>query len=734
MRSGRLGDAEIAVLSEVAAPLAMLLERARTLAALREQTRRGEAILELVTALGPRESVEALATPVAAALRTMFDADFAAVTVVEGTRASVAGMDSTDAVRGTVLPPLTWDAVRMVPLGRAGHGERRVRTPIAEELRHGGLRSCLEVALGEPSAPACVVTLAARPSRHFPVSIAPELARVARPLEVAVEYFRGRRDAERRARRLEATNRILGQLSAGGSVQDLARVFLAGATRLFESANAVVLRFDHGRRVAQVTAFVSEHLPPGVVGLELPFDQLPAAAIIDPTDTITVHDSSHTPHNGPFNRKMIESGQLSVMRAPLLLNDRVTGAVVLWGPGIGHFGDEDAALLSALAGPLGVAIANAEAVTALAESELKYRSLVSQAEEMIFVVDAERRTVLEANAFTARTLGYSPDELRVLDVTEIIGEHADAVAANLRRLRDSGELKLHERRFRRKDGSMLYVDVVASLVTFDGRRAVLVMARDTTDRHAMQRQLSQAQKMESLGEMAGAVAHDFNNLLTTILGFAGILELSDTLGEADREHVALIEEAARRGAGLTGRLLSFARGGLVRFGPVDLGALIGETLRLARPALQERYTITCALPPGEVLVDGDEGQLQQALFNMILNARDAMPAGGAIHIALQTGEGTANLFVSDNGAGMDEETRMRIFEPFFTTKPAGSGTGLGMAITYGVIQGHHGTITVESEPGMGTCFRIRLPLHTAPAVAAGPEEQPGPGTPGAAVA
>jgi len=224
--------------------------------------------------------------------------------------------------------------------------------------------------------------------------------------------------------------------------------------------------------------------------------------------------------------------------------------------------------------------------------------------------------------------------------------------------------------------------------------------------------LVHAQKMESLGVLAGGVSHDFNNLLTAILGFAGMLKRSPNIDREDRENVEAIEHAARRGADITGRLLAFSRGGLARFAAVDLAGVITETLELVAPTVPATLAIEADVTSDPVTVEGDRGQLVQALLNIVLNARDALEGVGTIRIGLRTGEGIASLTVEDDGPGMDEQTRLRIFEPFFTTKAAGSGTGLGMAITYGIVQGHHGKVLVESTRGTGTTFRITLPLAT----------------------
>ena len=227
----------------------------------------------------------------------------------------------------------------------------------------------------------------------------------------------------------------------------------------------------------------------------------------------------------------------------------------------------------------------------------------------------------------------------------------------------------------------------------------------------IQRQMLQAQKMESLGSMAGMIAHDFNNLLTTVLGYTSLLKISPTVNEHDRESLELIENAAHKAADLSGRLLTFARGGLARFGPLDLRSVVHDATKLAEPAIHERIALYCSLPDTPVPIEGDGGQMQQAILNIVLNAVDAMPEGGVIDIALGIEGGKARLVIADDGPGMAEETQVRIFEPFYTTKPIGSGSGLGMAITYGiVVQSHEGQISLETAPGEGARFTVELPL------------------------
>ncbi len=719
---GRLGAGALHLLTSVAGPLAMIIERARVVTSLREQTQRTRAVLDILAALGPRESIEEVAAPIAEALRSMYSADHCAVSVLDDGRATLVGIDSEVAPREpghTVevakllgpVPPASTVVHVFADLAAAGE-EIPEMSAVA---RDNGMRSSMRVLVGTPAEPLGLVTVGARQPGRYTEADARQLAQIVQPLAVAIAYFRGRQEAEHRTGRLETTNRILTRLSAGGTPEHLARGFLAECRHLFDARHGAVLTFDAGLRTGRHLA-IDTTVASVAEGMELPLEQLHAARLIRHASPQIIADVRFEPALHARHHRLIAAGLHSVIRAPLVVHDTVRGAVSLWAEGTGRFTVEDAELLGTLTRPLALALEKAAALESLGESELKYRSLVAQAEEMIFLFDSVTHRLLDANNFTARALGYEAHELTSLRIDDIAALTPEELATSLATTLSDGELHIADSQFRRKDGSLIDVDVVESLVAYGGRQAILVLARDVSERKALMRQLVQSQKMDSLGAMAGAVAHDFNNLLTTILGFAGLLKRSPNMDAEERENLALIEDAARRAADLTGRLLSFSRGGLVRFGRVDLRTVIEDTMSLAEPTLHASIATTVSLPETPVFVEGDAGQLQQALTNIVLNARDAMPEGGRIAITLAVEGPVAVVTIADNGPGMDEETRMRIFEPFYTTKPAGSGTGLGMAITYGIIQGHHGDISVESQPGQGTTFTISLPLYhdTAP--------------------
>jgi PAS domain S-box-containing protein len=245
---------------------------------------------------------------------------------------------------------------------------------------------------------------------------------------------------------------------------------------------------------------------------------------------------------------------------------------------------------------------------------------------------------------------------------------------------------------------------------------------DVTDRKRMETQLLHAQKMEAIGTLAGGIAHDFNNLLMGIAGYASLLKL-----DMDRDHrpfgmVEKIEEQVRSGADLTRQLLGFARGGRYEVKPVQLNDLIAKTAQIIEITRKE-IRLCRKLQADLWTVEADPGQIEQVLMNLLLNGCQAMPGGGEIlletenvilderaegELAVEPGR-YVRFSLADNGMGMDEQTRARIFEPFFTTREMGKGTGLGLAVVYGIVKGHNGAISVSSEPGRGTTFSIHLP-------------------------
>ncbi len=239
----------------------------------------------------------------------------------------------------------------------------------------------------------------------------------------------------------------------------------------------------------------------------------------------------------------------------------------------------------------------------------------------------------------------------------------------------------------------------------------LLLLVDRSERNRLERQLLQAQKMESIGTLAGGIAHDFNNLLTSILGNVSFLRTFDELPTDVEETLGQIELSGMRAAELTGQLLAFARGGKYRQEPIDLHRLVRTTVEMVRGALGHAIDIHLDLDAPTACVTGDAGQLQQVLTNLLVNARDAMDDGGWIRVGTRVGEGeTVELICQDSGTGIPAAVRERIFEPFYTTKAVGKGTGLGLAMVYGIVHNHGGSVRVDGADGEGARFTITLPL------------------------
>jgi PAS domain S-box-containing protein len=368
----------------------------------------------------------------------------------------------------------------------------------------------------------------------------------------------------------------------------------------------------------------------------------------------------------------------------------------------------------------------------LRESEQRYRRLFEAESDAIFLVDCETGCFVANNPSAERMYGYSRDGflgLRADDVSAEPEKPRQAIAAEEAHV----SLRLH----RRKDGTVFPVEISGSYFDDQGRRIHLAAIRDITERKraeeekaGLEAQLQQAQKMESVGRLAGGVAHDFNNMLGVILGHADMaLEQVDP---AQPLHADLTEirKAAIRSADLTRQLLAFARKQTIAPRVLDLNETVAGVLKMLRRLIGEDIRLTWQ--PGADLwpVNMDPSQIDQILANVCVNARDAIADVGTItietansaidedycaaHAGFVPGD-YVRLVVSDDGCGMDQDTQAHVFEPFFTTKGVGEGTGLGLATVYGAVKQNHGFISVHSEPGAGTTLTIYLPRHVGKA-------------------
>ncbi len=373
---------------------------------------------------------------------------------------------------------------------------------------------------------------------------------------------------------------------------------------------------------------------------------------------------------------------------------------------------------------------------AVRASEAKYRSLIENLEQFIFLKDSELRFVTANKAF-CQSLGRSETEIvGKTDLDFYPKEFAEKYQEDDRRVLTEGKrLELEEQNL--SNGQLRTVRVIKTPVKDDQGRIVGVhgIFWDVTEQRALEAQLRQAQKMEAVGQLAGGVAHDFNNLLTIILGNVSLLRAGLPAHAPEGDLLGASERAAMRAAELTSKLLGFSRRTTLRLEPANLNISLDETLALLSRIIDPRISLQVKKAPDLWLVKADPGQMNQVLMNLCLNARDAMPDGGLLHLETEnlvlddravrlqlearTGE-FVRLRVRDSGQGIPAEILPRIFEPFFTTKPPGKGTGLGLAMVFGIIKQHQGWIDCSSRVNEGTRFDIYLPRFCPQAETAAP--------------
>lgn len=356
---------------------------------------------------------------------------------------------------------------------------------------------------------------------------------------------------------------------------------------------------------------------------------------------------------------------------------------------------------------------------------------VHQAAEAIVITDSQA-TILYVNPAFTRNTGYGADEVlgnnpRILKS----GQHTLEFYQNVWHQLMGGKVWSGHVVNRRKDGTLIDVhQVISPILGEDGAVVNFVSVwRDVTREMQLEEQVRQAQKMESIGRLAGGVAHDFNNLLTAILGLAGLAREKLEPSSPAIGYIDDMIRAARRSSRLTQQLLSFSRKHLTEIRPLRINEVVMEMEPLLCRTIGEDIEMVTTLDAGGAFFEGDSGQIGQVLMNLVVNARDAMPLGGQLAIATASVDlpAAANtlrpdakpgryvvLSVRDGGVGMTRDVLQHIFEPFYTTKPSGKGTGLGLAMVYGIVRQHGGFIEVDSELGRGTEFRIYLPCVAAP--------------------
>ncbi len=376
-----------------------------------------------------------------------------------------------------------------------------------------------------------------------------------------------------------------------------------------------------------------------------------------------------------------------------------------------------------------------EAIKKLKESEEKFRKLAENPLAGMTIIGKNGK-FLYVNKRLADMFGYTQEELigkkKPLDLTS---EESKNVVKKHIEDRLSGEVNSIEYLFKglRKDGKTIDVRAFGSVFEFKGERAIAAILIDETEKieaekrkKELEAQLFQAQKMEAIGLLASGIAHDFNNILGGILGYASYIKNLYKDDEKLISKIELIEKAAIKASDLTNKLLGFARKGKYTETIIDIGKAVKNVITILKRTIPRRIKVETYLPEKTLFIKGDENQIEQVVLNLATNAIDAMKDKGVLKIKvneisveenfvsthLEAKEGSyVCITVEDTGEGIPEQIKDRIFEPFFTTKPPGKGTGLGLAMVYGIVKNHGGFISLYSEVGKGTTFKVYLPSY-----------------------
>ncbi len=369
---------------------------------------------------------------------------------------------------------------------------------------------------------------------------------------------------------------------------------------------------------------------------------------------------------------------------------------------------------------------------ALKESEEKYRRIFEESQDVIFVSSIDGKFI-DINPAGLLLFGYpSLEEIQKIDIAKELYKNPEERQKCVERLQENGFIKDYELQLKKKDESELIV-LETTTAIYDANKNIVAcrgIIRDITEKKRLEAQFAQVQKMESIGTLAGGIAHDFNNLLTVINGYAEMALMCMDAGNPLHKDITTILEAGKLAENLTRQLLAFSRKQIYNPEILNINQLISSIDKILRRLIYEDIRIDRVFIDNLPNIKADKSQLEQIFINLVVNARDALHAvkkpDFQKKITIETGqvfldtdyvskhpgsrEGRHIFFtVSDNGVGMDEQTRQKVFEPFFTTKEKHKGTGLGLSMVYGIVKQNNGFVYVYSEPGKGTMFKIYWP-------------------------
>jgi PAS domain S-box-containing protein len=568
--------------------------------------------------------------------------------------------------------------------------------------------------------------------RKRPPRGAPKPRRAAAPRERAEQIQR-------------ATYRISEAAHASSTLDDLYREIHRIVGELMPAQNFYISLYDAATDTVSFPYFVDEYdapQPPKRGGHGL------TEYVLRTGEPLLADEELHRLLARRGDAELIGAPSLQWLGVPLTIADKTIGvlAVQTYTAGV-RYGEAEERVLAFVSAQIAMAIERKRAAVALRDSEARLARAQEAAHLGSWELDLANLQDVNQNPLwwsdeVYRIFGYAPGQVPVssdLFFRSVPPEDAPRIQAAVRGSVESGVPYFIQHRVIRPDGSERIVEERSTVLRDSAGRPIRMVGTvlDVTERQLLEEQLRQAQKMEAVGRLAGGVAHDFNNLLTAILGSAELL-----LGHLGPDHPERVEaeeirKAAMWAADLTRQLLAFSRQQVLDPQVFDLGAVVTSMDKMLRRLIRADITLRTQLAPDLGAVRADPGQIEQVIMNLAVNACDAMPGGGTLTIetanvelgaepvqeqASPAGGRYVMLTVSDTGMGMNATTQTHIFEPFFTTKERGKGIGLGLSTVYGIVKQSEGYVSLESQPGRGTTFKVYLPSVDAPveATASGP--------------
>jgi PAS domain S-box-containing protein len=531
---------------------------------------------------------------------------------------------------------------------------------------------------------------------------------------------------EQRARRLAAVAKVQQAISAAVSLADVYAESYRAVASIVDAPCFVLMRYDE-QRDTLIPEYIVRN---GVVGRPDGESCVPLGRSASPDDSLVAAFRSGEPNvttitDAQREKYAHDPGMSAMLNAPIVNGDQVLGVLQAQSNNTEAYSHDAVDIVMLIARQAGTAIARAHATVAERDANERARALAVALEAMDqpVLIRSRDEIVLYANGAALREYGYTREELiglpsHVLTVLPSVRAHDHTRELHREDLATSGSWS-GELLLQRKNGSEFPAWLsINNIVNDDGEIiASVVSTRDMTEERRVAEQLRQSEKLVALGELVAGVAHEVNNPLTGISAFAQLL-MEERLTPDQLEAAQMIKREADRAVSVIRDLLTFARKTGPRSVPIDMNALIEQTMRLRTYGLRTAgIEMRQELDPSLPRVRGDDRQLQQVLLNLVVNAEHAVANCSRRIITLRTSAAAGRVVVevSDTGSGMSVEVQKRIFEPFFTTKPEGAGTGLGLSVSFGIVQTHGGMLTVHTAPGAGATFRLTLPIEESSA-------------------